>query len=102
MDLTGTFKNASKLDSRLLMALDDLDEKTDRDAPLFDVLVSVKDASRPLPPLAGVEVHTGTGPVRTAGNVTLNGLEKLADEGNVRRIEGSRLLYESAAPKLVR
>ncbi len=84
--------NYSKMNAGLSSLLADVDDKADPNIPLFEAFVLVKDKGSRLPTIVGAEISSTKGVIRTARNITLNGLKTLLDNDEVVLVSAARTL----------
>ena len=96
MSLRSELAKSRKLDPRLRQRLLSLPESTDPDKPLFNALISAGQGLQ----IAGLEISHIAGDTYTARNLSLNGLNALANDDKVAYIEGAAPMPpERSGPK---
>ena len=88
MSLKDDILNSNKLSAPLISQINDLDDSTDPDAPLFSALVKLN-SPRHLTVAGAVINYSGKGTICTANKISLNGLKNLIDSQQVDYVEGS-------------
>jgi hypothetical protein len=96
MSLKDELLASNKLSLHFRMAVERVPENTDPDQPLFEGILRTKGSDSTPLDLPGLKENVIAGPIRTAREISLNGLKALVDSDRVVYIEASRRLYPSS------